>query len=64
MVICPECNSKRVFIFRLDSDWGEGMGDYYTINDEECYPKEEYQLDSYDRPDIHVCHCRECGHIW
>ena len=66
IIKCPRCNSKRIFELRIDSDWGSGIGNYYPANEDEdsVYTKKDLQLDSYDRPDIDLYHCLNCGHIW
>ena len=64
---CPYCNSARVFELRIDSDWGGLIGNYCPANDEdECseYTKEDLKLDGYDRPDIDLYHCLNCGRMW
>ena len=61
---CPRCGGHKVFLIRIDSDWGYGIGDYTPVNDREFYTDEEWEMDACDRPDIEVFHCRECQHIW
>jgi hypothetical protein len=61
---CPYCGGKKIFKFRLDSDWAYGAGDYYAVNDDQYYTEEEFKYDSFDRPDIAVYHCRECNEIF
>ena len=61
---CPMCSSKKIFKFRLDSDWASGSGDYFAINKDDNYTKEELNYDSFDRPDIEVYHCGDCGKIF
>ena len=63
-IVCPVCESKKIFKFRLDSDWASGSGDYYTVNPDENYTEEELKYDSFDRPDIEVYHCGDCGNIF
>ena len=62
-VICPKCQSKRIFKYRLDSDWTMA-GDYYPMNSDEFYSKEELNYDSYDKPDIEIYHCLDCKHLF
>jgi hypothetical protein len=57
---CPGCDSVQVFVCRIDSDWGSGVGDYTKVNDNEHYPEEQQNLDSFDKPDIYFKHCRNC----
>lgn len=64
MTVCPECGSKKVFLFRLDSDLGNGMGDYNPVNDQAEYTDEEWKMDACDRPDIELFHCLQCDHLW
>lgn len=64
IIICPKCGSKKIFRLRLDSDWAGGAGDYYPINLDEYYTAEELELDSFNRPDILVYHCRNCWYLW
>lgn len=61
---CPICQSKKIFKFRLDSDWASGSGDYSTVNSNENYTDEELKYDSFDRPDIEVYHCGNCGFVF
>lgn len=61
---CPYCNSKRIFKFRLDSDWAMGAGDYGPATEETNFTKEELDYDSFDRPSIDVYHCLDCGRIF
>jgi len=61
---CPYCGSHKIFQFRLDSDWAYGSGDYNHINDDKYYTEEELNYDSFDRPDIEVYHCGDCGHLF
>lgn len=61
---CPNCGSKRIFLFRLDSDWASGAGNYEPVNDEQYYTKEELNYDSFDRPDIEVFHCLDCDKLF
>lgn len=61
---CPNCGSKRIFNYTLDSDWSYGSGSYTQINEDKCYPEEEQNLDGSDRPDIDFNHCRCCDHTW
>ena len=61
---CPYCGSHKIFQFRLDSDWAYGSGDYNHVNDHKYYTEEELNYDSFDRPDIDVYHCGDCGHIF
>ncbi len=63
-IICPKCESRKVFYLRIDSDWGYGAGDYSILNDEKYYTKEELNYDACDRPDISLFHCVECNHMW
>lgn len=63
-MVCKNCGSKRVFVLRIDSDWGYGIGDYYPINEKEHYDPKETELDATDRPDIDLYHCRACGALW
>lgn len=63
-ITCPICGSKKVFKFRLDSDWGSGSGDYSTVNGNEHYTEEELEYDGFDRPDIVVYHCGDCDHLF
>lgn len=64
MIICPKCGGTKVFRFRLDSDWAYGSGDYEPVNEREEYTVEEWNMDSCDRPDIEVFHCRQCHLVW
>lgn len=64
MTICPTCGSKKVFHFRLDSDWANGLGDYEPVNDRSEYTDAEWEMDATDRPDIDVFHCLQCDNIW
>lgn len=61
---CPYCGSKKIFKFRMDSDWASGAGDYNAINDSKYYTKEEFEYDSFDRPDVEIFHCGECNHFF
>lgn len=61
---CPECGSKRICLFRLDSDWAYGCGDYHTVNDDKFYTEEELKFDGCDRPDIEVYHCLDCNKLY
>ena len=61
---CPYCGSKKIFKFRLDSDWATGSGDYGPVNEDQYYTKEELQYDSFDRPDIEIYHCGDCGEFF
>ena len=61
---CPCCGSKKIFKFRLDSDWASGAGDYSAVNENEHYTEEELNYDSFDRPDVEVYHCGECNHFF
>lgn len=61
---CPYCNSKRVFKFRLDSDWATGSGNYEPATEETNFTKEELNYDSFDRPSVDVYHCLDCGRIF
>ena len=63
-IVCPKCNSKRIFKFRLDSDWASGAGDYLPVNSEEYYTTQEIKFDSFDRPDIDIYHCLDCGALF
>ena len=63
-VICPLCGSKKIFKFRLDSDWASGSGDYTIVNSDENYTDEELNYDSFDRPDIEIHHCGECNYMF
>ena len=64
MVTCPDCGSAKVFMFRLDSDWFYGGGDYWPVNDKSEYTDEEWNMDACDRPDIELYHCRKCRKLW
>lgn len=64
VIRCPSCSSSRIFELRIDSDWGSGNGKYCPVNDDNEYSKEDLELDSYDRPDIDLFHCLQCGHMW
>lgn len=59
--VCPYCGSKRIFHFRLDSDWGSGIGDYYPVNEQSEYVDDDVDA---ERPDIEILHCRNCGGVW
>ena len=61
---CPKCKSKKIFHLRIDSDWGSGIGNYIPVNSKKEYSHNELELDSYDRPDISVYHCRRCDYLW
>lgn len=61
---CPYCGSHKIFQFRLDSDWATGCGDYNSVNDDKYYTEEELNYDSFDRPDIEVYQCGDCGHLF
>ena len=47
---CSRCDSRNVYGFRLDQDWGT-WGDYTPLNN--CPDKE--------RPDISIYVCEDCG---
>lgn len=63
-IICPKCKSKRIFKFRMDSDWASGSGDYSYVNEENNYTEEELEYDSFDRPDVEVFRCLDCGKLF
>lgn len=64
VIKCPYCKSTRIFYLRIDSDWGSGIGSYYPENDESEYTQDDLKLDSFDRPDIDLYHCRECDRMF
>ena len=64
MCVCPKCGSKKIFRFKLDSDWSYGLGMYEPVNERENYTDTEYRYDACDRPDIDLCHCRSCDALW
>lgn len=57
---CPKCGSKKIFRFRLDSDWASGAGCYNMVNDKSEYSVDEQQYDASYRLDLVVFQCREC----
>lgn len=59
---CPRCGSQKIFKFWLDSDLASVAGDYGSVNEETYYTKEEYHVDTFDRPDIEIFHCGECDY--
>lgn len=61
---CPCCGRKKIFKFRLDSDWATGAGDYSPVNDDKYYTSEELNFDSFDKPDIDIYHCRDCNTLF
>lgn len=61
---CPKCGSTKVFLLRIDSDWGVGIGNYEPVNPKSEYTDKEWKMDAEDRPDIEVYHCRSCQHMW
>ena len=63
-VQCPYCKSKRIFKFRLNSDWAMGAGNYEPATEETNFTKEELDYDSFDRPSINVYHCLDFGRIF
>ena len=63
-MVCPNCNSRKIFNLRIDSDWFYGGGDYTPVNDKEDYTEEEWNFDASERPDIDLYHCRKCGLLW
>lgn len=63
-ILCPKCKSKKIFKFRMDSDWASGSGDYCYVNEKSNYTQEELKFDSFDRPDIEVFHCLDCNKLF
>ena len=61
---CPNCNSAKIFLFRLDNDWAYGAGDFTTLNEDEHYTEDELNYDSTDRPDINMHYCNKCFNTW
>ena len=59
MVKCPNCGSTKIFRIRIDSDWGGGK-EYYPVNAESEYTKEEYAMGYDDCPDVEINHCLNC----
>lgn len=57
---CPKCKSKKVFRYRLDSDWSRDVY-YKPANDEELYSENELKSSV---PDIDVYHCLNCSHLF
>ena len=57
---CPQCESKKIFYLRIDSDWAAGVGEYHPINDRSEYTDEEWVKTALDRPDIELFHCPKC----
>lgn len=64
LTTCPKCHSSRIFLLRIDCDWGSGVGNYDPVNPESEYKPEDLELDSFDRPDVETYHCLDCGYMW
>ena len=63
-MVCRNCGSKKIFLLRIDSDWGYGIGDYSPVNSKKDYTEEEWKFDACDRPDVELFHCLDCGLLW
>lgn len=59
--LCPNCDSTQIAKFRLDSDWATGAGDFWPINNDSEYTKEQLEdFDKSHRPDVEVLICLNC----
>jgi hypothetical protein len=65
-IICPVCNSRKIFELKIDADWSYGtqIGQYFTTNDDKYYTKKELKYDIDDRPNIEILHCGDCKNIF
>lgn len=60
---CPYCGSKKIFKFRMDFDRTSGV-DYIAVNDRKYYTNEEFEYNSFDKPNVEIYHCGDCDHFF
>ena len=62
MRICPYCNSKAIYRFRRDSDWGSNY-DYDPVNEARFYSEEHISQNKY-APDLELLYCADCRSVF
>jgi len=47
----------------MDFDRTSGV-DYIAVNDRKYYTNEEFEYDSFDKPNVEIYHCGDCDHFF